>query len=260
MKIEKLKYAQRERVLFLDKCFTWRGQANRSDLEREFGVSTAQAALDFKEYLKLNYETPPRYDANKKTYVAGSNFEPLTQTQVISNLNILSPNLDEIASLPQPTKSQDPNVISRIFMALQSGQKIQLNYVSMTTGDKHPQWLAPTNFFTDGQSVYFRAFSFRHKCFRTYSPVRVHYSSTFEKKELENQLESDEEWETKLRIWLKPKDTLSKEQAEAVRKEYAFEGDFLKLETRKPLEFFLDRRWGLDQAHSRLERFKAEII
>jgi hypothetical protein len=43
-----------------------------------------------------------------------------------------------------------------------------------------------------------------------------------------------------------------------VRTEYGFEGELICVETRKALEFFLDRRWGLDQEDARLERVRTE--
>ena len=46
MKLDDLKHAQRERLIFLDRCLTWRGMANRKDLIDRFGISTAQAALE----------------------------------------------------------------------------------------------------------------------------------------------------------------------------------------------------------------------
>ena len=55
MKLDDLKHAQRERLIFLDRCLTWRGMANRKDLIDRFGISIAQAALDFRVYLGLAF-------------------------------------------------------------------------------------------------------------------------------------------------------------------------------------------------------------
>ncbi len=53
MTLDSLKHAQRERLIFLDRCFTWRGMANRRDLIERFDISMAQAALDFRTYLAI---------------------------------------------------------------------------------------------------------------------------------------------------------------------------------------------------------------
>ena len=56
-----LKHAQRDRLIYLDRCLTWRGAANRRDLMARFGISAAQAALDFRAYLDRTREAPPIY-------------------------------------------------------------------------------------------------------------------------------------------------------------------------------------------------------
>jgi hypothetical protein len=43
-----------------------------------------------------------------------------------------------------------------------------------------------------------------------------------------------------------------------IRREYGFAGALLCLDTRKALEFYVDRRWGLDQKGARLERARTE--
>ena len=59
MIFDDLKHAQRERLIYLDQCLTWRGAANRRNLTTRFGISAAQAALDFRVYLDRARETPP---------------------------------------------------------------------------------------------------------------------------------------------------------------------------------------------------------
>ena len=50
------------------------------------------------------------------------------------------------------------------------------------------------------------------------------------------------------------------EQAAAVRREYGFKGEFLCVETRKALEFYFDRRWGIDQKGARLEKSRTDYV
>lgn len=50
----------------------------------------------------------------------------------------------------------------------------------------------------------------------------------------------------------------SPRQAAAVRREYGFDGDTLCVETTKALEFYFNRRWGLDLPGARLERARTE--
>ena len=67
-----LKPAMFARLVYLDQCLTWRGQVNRKDLIERFGISSPQAAIDFREYLERVTEPKPRYDAVRKCYLADS--------------------------------------------------------------------------------------------------------------------------------------------------------------------------------------------
>lgn len=260
MSLDDLKHAQRERVIFLDRCLSWRGMANRRDLVDRFGISTAQAALDFRTYLKLARAKPPSYDPVRKTYFASDRHEPLAPSSLTEAFGIL---VDEgekgpASALPQPERRADPKIIARFYQAIRSEKALYVRYTSMTSGADKGQWIAPTRFTSDGEIVHLRAFSFKHKEFRNYLPVRIEPDSTFEEKPSEGLLPKDEDWNTKAIIWLRPKSGLSAQQANVVRREYGFHGELLRVETRKALEFFFDHRWGLDQKGARLERAKTD--
>lgn len=256
MPFDDLKHAQRERLIFLDQCLTWRGIANRRDLVERFGISTAQAALDFRLYLERATETPPLYDPVRKTYLAAQHHVPLVPSSLNAVFDtVLSENdLSAPASLPLPEPRADPVIVAHLYQAMKSQLAIYIEYTSMTSGADAGQWIVPTHFLSDGEKVHVRAFSFKHGAYRTYLPIRIKRESRFKTRPLSKPLAVDADWETHVKIWLQPKSGLSPEQAAAVRKEYGFEGELLCVETRKVLEFFFDRRWGLDQKGTRLER------
>ena len=70
MEGQELRPTVRMRLAYLDQCFRWRGQATRGALIRRFGISQAQAAVDFREYLARCREPLPVYDTVRKAYVA----------------------------------------------------------------------------------------------------------------------------------------------------------------------------------------------
>jgi hypothetical protein len=260
MKLDDLKHAQRERLIFLDRCLTWRGMANRKDLIDRFGISTAQAALDFRVYLGLAHITPPTYDPVRKTYIAASEHEPLARSGLTEAFDILMID-DECtppSALPRPERKADRRTIALLHQAIRSGKAIHVRYTSMSSGADEEQWIAPTRFTSDGESVHVRAHSFKHGEYRNYLPIRIDPDSSFKEKLLVEPLPEDVEWNTRAIIWLRPKADLSDQQAKVVRREFGFEGEWLQVETRKALEFFFDRRWGLDTLGARLERAKTD--
>ena len=262
MSFNDLKHAQRERLGFLDKCFSWRGWANRRDLMDRFGVSMAQAALDFKAYLARAGKTAPKYDVVKKVYVALPDHRPLAPEETLGDWeNVLRANGGErFSELPSLVRTCDPSVFARLNRAIENKEALKIRYISMTTGDQSQQWIAPTCFASDGARIHLRAYSFKHGNFRDYVPIRISPNSSFEKRLLSEPLPLDRDWQTIALITLRPRKGLSQDQARAVRREYGFDGDVLVIKTRKALEFYADRRWGLDQAGARLERLHTKYV
>ncbi|MEJ2122710.1 MAG: hypothetical protein P8Z76_18825, partial [Alphaproteobacteria bacterium] len=162
------------------------------------------------------------------------------------------------AALPRPERKADPKTIARLYQAIRSNKALHVRYTSISSGADDGQWIAPTRFTSDGESVHLRAFSFKHHEYRNYLPIRVEPDSSFEERDLINPLPKDVDWDTRAIIWLRPKSGLSNQQARVVRREFGFEGELLRVETRKALEFFFNRRWGLDEKGARLEREKIE--
>lgn len=259
MKLDDLKYAQRQRLIFLDRCLTWRGAATRRDLMDRFRISNAQAAIDFRTYLQMTI-TPPVYDAVRKAYVAAVNHQALAPPDPISDFEVLANAEEGVASatVPQPSRQADPVVIARLHGAIKAERAIHIRYTSMTTGVDGGQWIAPTRFTSDGENVHLRGFSFKHKSYRDYLPMRIDAASSFEVRDLSETLPVDEDWHKRARIWLRPKIGFSHEQAAVIRREYGFSGEFLLIEVRKALEFYILRRWRLGEEKSRLEVAKIE--
>ena len=257
MAFDDLKHPQRERLVFLDRCLTWRGTANRRDLMERFGISPAQAALDFRLYIARAGGAAPAYDTARKTYVAAEAHCALAPASLIEAFDILGA---AGAALPAPRRDADPAVIAALYQAMKAGRAIHVGYTSMVSGADEGQYIAPTAFTSDGETVHLRAYAFKHGAYRNYLPMRIDAASSFATRELEAPLPHDDDWHTLARITLRPRSGLSAAQAEAIRREYGFSGAELVVTTRKALEFYFDRRWGLDLAVPRLERAATEYV
>jgi hypothetical protein len=261
MSLESLKHAQRDRILFLDQCLTWKGQANRRDLMQRFDISAAQAAVDFRTYLSLT-TTPPVYDATEKTYFSSHDHRALTPVGPEQVFDLLS---DEAtsprASIPLPTRILDPAVIARLHRAMRNELDIQITYTSMNSGLSEPQWISPVRFHFDGEAIHLRAWSYKHAAYRDYLPIRISRKKDFVTRDRSSSLPFDSDWHSLVRLSLRPRSDLSDAQARVVRLEYGFEADtHLAIETRKALVFYVKRRWRLDDESARLELEKVEEV
>ncbi|GKY87396.1 hypothetical protein STA1M1_12650 [Sinisalibacter aestuarii] len=239
---------------------TWRGVANRRDLMDRFNISNAQAAIDFRVYLDRS-PTPPVYDTREKRYVSAPGHASLATSALSEVFEIIDTHVDAVpALLPQPDRQTDPRIISLLYQGMMERAALNIRYTSMSTGATDDQWIAPTQFTNDGESIHLRAWSFRHKAYRDYLPIRIEVDSSFQRRALEGPLPRDEDWLTLARIWLRPHSELSNDQAEAVRREFGFGGPLLLLETRKAMEFYFDRRWRIGAPGTRLERARTEYV
>lgn len=251
-----LKPAMFARLVYLDQCLTWRGQVNRKDLIDRFGISSPQAAIDFREYLERVAEPKPRYDTVRKCYLADSTHRGLPFTFDVGSPDQLlrSPTTDEFSVLPSPVRQCPPFVMRHLYQALEQRLKIEIDYVSMSSGLRQNQWIAPAHFASDGERLHVRAWSFHHDEWRDYLPVRVSPDSSFSTAPIGEELPRDADWEELVDIRLRPLSDLTEEQKAAVRLEYGFTEDVLSFPVRRSLEFYVDRRWGLKRPGARLER------
>lgn len=261
MTLETLKHAQRDRIIFLDQCLTWRGQANRRDLMDRFDISTAQAAVDFRTYLALTV-TPPIYDAVEKTYFRDANHRPLTTVgpeQIFDRLEPMT--APHGTSIPLPNRVMDAAVIAQLYRTIKQERDIEITYTSMTTGLSNPQWISPVRFHFDGEAIYLRAFSHKHQAYRDYLPIRIAEKAKAATRDRPSPLPFDTDWHNFVRLKIRPRASLSDAQADAVRLEYGFENEtHLKIETRKALVFYVMSRWRLNQENARLELVASEAL
>jgi hypothetical protein len=262
MNLDDLKHAQRERLLYLDRCFTWRGRANRRDLMDRFEVSVAQAAIDFRTYLSLAGRAGPVYDRERKTYVARPDHRPLVPEATLGGWEgaVRDRAPDEFSQLPLLTRAAEPTIMARLSRAMVEGEALQIRYTSMTTGEDGQQWIAPTRFASDGVRIHVRAYSFKHNEYRDYVPARIHDGTAMQTRPAPSPMPFDADWHTTARIRLAPLRSLSPDQARAVRREFGFKAETLTIEIRKALEFYIERRWDLKQKGSRLEIVSVDYV
>lgn len=251
-----LKPAMLARLIYLDQCLTWRGQVNRKDLIERFGISSPQAAIDFREYLERVVEPKPSYDTVRKCYLADRQHRGLPFTHEAGSPDELvrSEASNGLSLLPSPVRQCPPFVMRQLYQAIEQRQKIEIDYVSMSSGFRQNQWIAPANFASDGERLHVRAWSFQHQEWRDYLPVRMSPESSFSIAPIGQELPRDADWEEQVEIRLRPLSGLSDEQKAAVRLEYGFTQDVLIFQIRRSLEFYIERRWGLNRPGARLER------
>jgi predicted DNA-binding transcriptional regulator YafY len=122
------------------------------------------------------------------------------------------------------------------------------------------RWIAPVRFASDGVRLHVRAWCFEREGFRDFHPARIDPDQSFAKTKPAEAVPRDDDWFTWAILKLKPHSRLTEAQQRVVRTEFGFTSDVLEARTRKALEFYTERRWGLEQKEPRLERVSVDYI
>lgn len=262
MAFEDLKHAQRERLEYLDKLFSWEGAATRASLIKRFGISNAQAALDFRTYLAEAPKGALQYDTSSRQYLAHDSFERLTGKTTSLELEQLLAGEAKSAfdRLPDLQRTQDIRVLRPLYRAFRAKDAAKIVYQSMRDPEPMSRWIAPVRFASDGVRLHVRAWCFEREDFRDFHPARIDPDLSFSATKPAGSIPRDDDWFTWAILKLKPHSRLTEAQQRVVRIEFGFTSDVLEARTRKALEFYTERRWGLEQKEARLERVSIEYL
>ncbi|MCT4575719.1 WYL domain-containing protein [Donghicola sp.] len=255
MAFDDLKHAQKERLEYLDRLLFWDGAATRSSLIDRFGISNPQAALDFKMYLQAAGREALKYDASSKRYLATERFSRLSGEASTDELEeLLGGRRGALYDmLPDLQRTQNVRVFRPLYRAVLANEAIEIVYQSMRDPEPETRWIAPLRFASDGVRLHLRAWCYTRQGFRDFIPSRIDVSRSFINRRAASDVPKDDDWYSWAILKLKPHDDLTDDQKRVVRIEFGFDGDCLEIRIRKALEFYTERRWGLDQENPRLK-------
>ena len=246
-----LRHGALERLRFIDARLFWEARINRADLISAFAVSPAQAALDFREYLKLSLGGVS-YDTRAKAYVAGHDFVPLFGVpDAATTFKSLGEGNDPWTfRLPELDRPLDAATAARVRRAARDRQRILVEYQSFTKPDAAQRWIAPARLINDGQRWHMRGWCFQRHEWRDFVLARI---AVILAAEPAGELPVDREWDETIELNIRPAARLSKGQQESVKREFAMVGGTLSITLPRAMRIYAVRRWGLDRADSRLE-------
>ncbi len=246
MAFEDLKYAQRNRLEYLDRLFFWNGAATRASLIQQFGISNAQAALDFRAYLKELGDDALIYDATSRQYLAQKGFQRLTGPAATSELLEFfeSETRSIYDEFPDLQRSQNVHAFLPLYRAIRAGQSVEIVYQSMRDPEPETRMIAPRALSLMVSDCTFAPIASRANNSATSSPSRIDLELSFLKSSVAEDVPRDDEWFTWSVLELRPHKRLAASQQRVVRTEFGFTEDVLEIRIRQALEFYTTRRWG----------------
>jgi hypothetical protein len=246
-----IKHAALGRLRFIDEKLFWEARCNRADLIEAFGISPAQAALDFREYMSRAGDKVS-YDPRAKAYVAHDDFEPvLDGTDAGRALDLFASQRDPwTTALPHLERQLAGKTAANIRRAARHHLRLSIDYQSMTGPKPQRRWIAPSMLVSDGERWHARAWCYTRQEWRDFVLARI---LSIRGSEPAGSLPDDAEWLTSVTLVLRPAARFSDAQRAAISREYAIGREGLRITIPLAMRIYAIRRWGLDRKDSKLE-------
>ncbi|WP_196158210.1 WYL domain-containing protein [Reinekea sp. G2M2-21] len=254
-KLEEQSQPQQERLFYLEFRLYFLGHANRSDLQKRFGLKESSASRDIALYKKLAPENVV-YDYGIKSYIPQDTFVPLysyTATQVLTALtygfgdDYAGPKFPEIAT-ESPSQTPLPFIptLAAITRAIHKQQALSVEYISETKGSR-VQAIVPHALINSGTRWLVRAYDRGQESFNDFVINRVtKVLGESDAPQLHELKESDADWNRIINLTLKPHPALA--YPDAVAQEFGMHGGVLKMTCRAALESYMLSKWNVDMA------------
>ncbi len=244
------------RFEFIEWRLFWEGHLNRSDLEHRFGISTPQASVDLRNYREVAGENI-EYNATEKRFVASKPMK-LRFLQVSANRLLLQlrafvngvlkredlffSQMPDADVAPEIVRDVRAEVLQSILNAIRFRSAVAVRYQSLTSS----RWrdIAPHALAFDGHRWHARAFCCERKEFRDFVLTRIERLGKHKPTCYDSQ--NDLAWQNKIELLLCPHPELSREQSEAIQRDYDMRNGIRKIEMRLSLAYYFIRRLNLD--------------
>lgn len=252
------RWSQERRLEFIDYRLRWDGRLNRSDLIEFFGISVPQASLDIARYAELAPNNI-RYDASARTYLSGTPFAPLYNTdnpqRYLNDLLASTSGFCPVGSLfigwtppvgatPIPTRLVSTETLGRLLHAIRNRETVKVKYQSLTSDDPQSRTLSPHALAFDGFRWHVRAFCHAQQSFRDFVIARMLSIQPGDASTASP--EDDRAWHTAVTLVIAPHPGLPPAQRKVIELDYGMEDGEARLECRKALLFYLLRHLGFE--------------
>ncbi|TWX52642.1 WYL domain-containing protein [Colwellia hornerae] len=252
--IEKLTFAQKQRLSFIDFTLLFKGSINRKELTEKFEMGLANATRDltlYKELAPLNID----FNAQDRSYLQAKTFKPLfsyDSKQTLAKLSHkISDGFDGVMEVAFPVDAPlqlnvpDIFIVARIVQAILKGKAISIIYTSLSSGSKARE-IVPHTIIDNGLRWHVRGYDRKTNSFRDFVITRISKVTLQDKHvdEFETAIE-DNQWMRKMDLHIVPHPTNVK-FPQAIELDYGMDGGMLQLTVRAALVGYLLRRWNVD--------------
>lgn len=263
--ISKLKWANRQRLQYIEMMAFYTGVITRSDVARTFGLSDAAATKDLTLY---NQIAPGNliYKHSVFGFVPAEHFEaviadlsPETALPMIANnLTMVGGAEDQhlvygipVEPLPLPTRLPNKIILAQIIRATKHHKKLSVEYLSLS--DRHDEQdannqqrvIEPHALINTGIRWHVRAYNEETFDFRDFVLSRIQNAQMLEQ-DAESSAEFDDAWTEMVTVQLIPHPKLSEQKRKSLLLDYAAKEGIIELNVRGSLLAYLLQRLSVD--------------
>jgi hypothetical protein len=260
-RLEKLSYAQQQRLAYIDFKLFFTGSVTRSEIVQHFKLGVSAATRDINLY-KEHAQKNMAYDNTQKKYFLTNSFKPLFKHdakrtlvklahRISDGFDAIGGNSDVEFPVEQPSQLNVPdiNVIAKLTQAMVNDKAVSVIYTSLSSGSGARE-LVPHTIVDNGLRWHVRAYDRKSNAFRDFVLTRLAKVTVINNEPEINEIKlQDEQWNTimPLEIVPHPKNI---EYPTAIKMDYGMENGVLKLDVRAAMAGYLLRRWNVDCSES----------
>jgi hypothetical protein len=231
--IENIRYAQRQRLQFIESVAFWEGEIDRPRVCKVFHVSENHVTRDFRLY-RQSFPENLDYDITSRVYRPSREFRPhiasgrpeeylsLLRSYTESQSAALVPAIGQgvrSASLPAPSGQIEPEVLFLVTRAIKCRQGLSIQYQSLNTPHPTSRVVWPHTLICADFRWRIRAFDEKYGKYLDLVLTRI-LSVSPTKVALPAGIEKDAGWENEVLVEITPFTGLSRDQKRVVGMEY----------------------------------------
>jgi len=263
--ISRLKWANRQRLQYIEVMAFYTGVVTRSDIATTFGLSDAAATKDLNLY---NQIAPDNliYRHAVFGFVPSEHFQAIiadlspnkTLPMIANNLTMVGGAEPQqlvygvpVEPLPLPTRLPSKEILAQIIRATKHHKKLQLNYLSLSDrhdeqSDNHSQRIIePHALINTGLRWHIRAYNSETFDFRDFVLSRISDATALDTN-AESSPEFDDSWVEYVKLQLIPHPNLNERKRKNLLLDYAANDGIIELQVRGALLAYLLQRLSVD--------------
>lgn len=269
--IDKLKWANRQRLQYIEIMAFYTGVVTRSDVAKTFGLSDAAATKDLNLYNQLAPDNLI-YKHAVFGFIPAEHFKAIiADLSPSAALPLIAHNLTIVGgaqaqhlvygiavdSLPLPSRLPAKEILAQIIRATRHAKKLRVRYLSLSNRHNdlddgqqdnelsRQRIIEPHALVNTGLRWHVRAYNEETFDFRDFVLSRIEYAELLDEA-AESSPEFDDSWVEMVTVQLTPHPKLSRRKRESLLLDYAATNNIIEITVRGALLAYLLQRLSVD--------------